>query len=189
MARHYTCRSTTCTQDTVASLALPVAKQSPAYDHLSMNLSDSMTVSYPDSWLQDAWEALSLLATQSAVEAARHASAEQIRSLRVLVGQMPAMADAESWESVTAATYFGISEASGNQIYESLLYDLWQALAQSGERWDVAARLWPVRQWAERSLEVVVTGIASAEPALAKSAMERHIRGAVAALDVSQPEC
>ena len=156
---------------------------------MTMHLSDSMTVSYPDSWLQDAWKALSLLATQSAVEAARHASVEQIRSLRVLVGQMPAMAEPESWESVTAATYFGISEASGNRIYETLLYDLWQALAQSGERWDVAARLWPVRQWAEQSLEAVVTGIASAEPELAKSAMERHIRGAVAALDVSQPEC
>jgi DNA-binding FadR family transcriptional regulator len=149
-----------------------------------MYLSDSTTVGYPDPWLQNAWEALSLLATQSAVEAARHASAEQIHSLRVLVGQMPALAEAGSWESVTAATYFGISEASGNQIYEALLYDLWQALARAGERWDVAARLWPVRQWAEQSLEAVVTGIASAEPELAKSAMERHIRGAVAALGV-----
>jgi DNA-binding FadR family transcriptional regulator len=152
-----------------------------------MYLSDSMTVSYPDPWLQDAWAALSLLATQSAVEAARHASAEQIRSLRILVAQMPVLDEPGAWESVTAATYFGISEASGNQIYETLFYDLWQALTQSGERWDVAARLWPVRRWAERSLEAVVGGIASAEPELAKSAMESHIRGALAALDVSQP--
>jgi DNA-binding FadR family transcriptional regulator len=156
---------------------------------MSMYMSDSMTVGYPDPWLQDAWAALSLLATQSAVEAARHASAEQIRSLRVLVGQLPTLAEAGPWESVTAATYFGISEASGNQIYETLFYDLWQALAQSGEHWDVAARLWPIRQWAEDSLEAVVTGIASAEPELAKSAMESHIRGAVAALDLSQPGC
>jgi DNA-binding FadR family transcriptional regulator len=152
-----------------------------------MYLSDSMTVSYPDPWLQDAWAALSLLATQSAVEAARHSSAEQIRSLRILVAQMRALDEAGAWESVTAATYFGISEASGNQIYETLFYDLWQALTQSGERWDVAARLWPVRRWAEHSLEAVVSGIASAEPELAKSAMESHIRGALAALDVSQP--
>lgn len=167
-----------------ASLPLPVARCSLSYDDIAMHLSDSMTVSYPDSWLQDAWAALSLLATQSAVEAAGHASAEQIRSLRILVGQLPTLTEAGAWESVTAATYFGISEASGNQIYETLFYDLWQALAQYGERWDVAARLWPVRQWAEHSLEAVVTGIASAEPDLAKSAMESHIRGAVAAIDV-----
>ena len=154
-----------------------------------MYLSDSLTVSYPDSWLQDAWATLSLLATQSAVEAARNASEEQIRSLRILVGQMPALAEAGAWESVTAATYFGISEASGNQIYETLFYDLWPALPQSGERWDVAARLWPVRQWAENSLEAVIAAIASAGPELSKSAMESHIRGAVAALDLSQPGC
>lgn len=166
-----------------ASLPLPVAEWSSAYDDIAMYLSDSMTVSYPDPWLQDAWAALSLLATQSAVEAARHASAEQIRSLRILVTQMPALDEAGAWESVTAATYFGISEASGNQIYETLFYDLWQALTQSGEHWDVAARLWPVRRWAEHSLEAVVSGIASAEPELAKSAMESHIRGTVAAID------
>jgi GntR family transcriptional regulator, transcriptional repressor for pyruvate dehydrogenase complex len=148
-----------------------------------MYLSDSLTVSHPDVWCRDVWVAWSLIATQSVVDAACRASPEQIRSLRVLLAEMAAQEDSDLWEAMAAATYHGISEASGNRIYGTLLYDLWQALAQSGDRWDVAARLWPIRQWTEQSLRAVVAGIASSEPELARKAMERHIRGAVQALD------
>jgi DNA-binding FadR family transcriptional regulator len=148
-----------------------------------MDLSDSMAVRYSQTWLQDLWGTWSLIAAQSAADAATQATPEQIRSLRTLVDQLTALTDSDAWESVAAATYFGLAEASGNQVYGTLLYDLWQTLAESGDRWDVAAKLWPIRTWAQQSLREVVAGIASAEPDLARAAMVHHIRGACAVLD------
>jgi DNA-binding FadR family transcriptional regulator len=148
-----------------------------------MDLSDSMAARYSQTWLQDLWGTWSLIAAQSAADAATQATPEQIRSLRTLVDQLTALTDSDAWESVAAATYFGLAEASGNQVYGTLLYDLWQTLAESGDRWDVAAKLWPIRTWAQQSLREVVAGIASAEPDLARAAMVHHIRGACAVLD------
>jgi GntR family transcriptional regulator, transcriptional repressor for pyruvate dehydrogenase complex len=118
------------------------------------------------------------------VDAAYRASAEQVRSLRVLVAEMPAQEESDPWASLAAATYSGIAEASGNVIFGSLTYDLLQGLACSGDRWDVAARLWTVRRWAERSLHAVVAEIADGEPDRARRAMQRHLGGAISALGV-----
>jgi DNA-binding FadR family transcriptional regulator len=147
-----------------------------------MYLSDNMAAGYPQTWLQDVWGTWSLIAAQSAADAATQATPEQIRSLHTLVDQLTALTDSDAWESVAAATYFGLAEASGNQVYGTLLYDLWQTLADSGDRWDVAAKLWPIRTWAQQSLGEVVAGIASAEPDLARTAMLHHLRGAFAVL-------
>ncbi len=124
--------------------------------------------------------AWSLIATQAAAAAARHASGEQIRSLRRLVAELELQSSAEPWESLAAATYFGIAEASDNRVLEELIYDLWQLLAQSGRHWDLGMRLWHTRTRVEETLHAVVAGIAGAEPELTRAAMERHIRETVA---------
>ncbi len=144
-----------------------------------MNLSDSMTVGVPDTWLHDVMRTWSLIAAQSAAAAARNASGEQIRSLQHLLVELAAQTTPDPWESLAAATYFGISEASGNRVVDSLVYDLWQLLSHSGRHWDIGARLWPNRRQVEQSLEAVVAGIAGADPRLARAEMERHIGGAV----------
>jgi GntR family transcriptional regulator, transcriptional repressor for pyruvate dehydrogenase complex len=144
-----------------------------------MDLSDSSTVRFPDTWLHDVTEVWSLIATQSAADAAQNASGEQIRSLQHLLGELAAQTTPHPWESLAAAAYFGIGEASGNRVFETLVYDLWQALSHSGRRWDLGVRLWPTRRQVEESLQTVVAGIAGAEPELARAAMERHIRGVV----------
>lgn len=152
-------------------------------DHFFMNLSYNLTVGFPDRWLHDVIETWSLIAAQSAADAARHASGEQIRSLQHLLAELAAQSTPDPWESLAAATYFGIGEASGNRVFERLVYDLWQALSQSGRHCDLGARLWPVRRQVEQSLQAVVAGIAGAEPGLARAAMECHIRGAFGAAD------
>lgn len=148
-----------------------------------MQLSDSMTAGYPDIWCSDVWAAWSLVATQAAVDAASRADPAQIRSLRVLFAELAGQEDARDWESLLAAIYVGIAEASGNRAYEALVYELWQVLIAAGPSWDVAARLWPVRGWAEVSLGEVIAGLVDADPGPVRRAMERHLGGAVDALD------
>ena len=148
-----------------------------------MYLSDSMTVRFPDTWLHDVIDTWSLIVAESAADAARHASGEQIRSLQHLLAELAAQSAPELWQSVAAATYFGIGEASGNRVFERLVYDLWQVLSQSGRHWDLGARLWPIRLEVEQSLQAVVAGIAGAGPDLARAAMESHIRGVFGAAD------
>lgn len=121
--------------------------------------------------------AWALITTQSAADAARHASAEEIHGLRTLVDTMATQSASDQWSDVASAVYFGIGEASGNAVFESLVYDLWLVLAGSGGQWDVAARLWPSRPSAERSLQAVVTAIADARPESAAAAMHSHING------------
>lgn len=130
-------------------------------------------------WLHDVVRLWSSIAAQSAAAAARNASGEQIRSLQRLLVELAAQTTPDPWESLAAAMYFGISEASGNRDLDDMAYDLWQFLAHSGRHWDIGARLWPARRQVEQSLEAVVAGIAGAEPRLARSAMERHIGDAV----------
>jgi DNA-binding FadR family transcriptional regulator len=148
-----------------------------------MNLSDSSTVSHADTWPRDLLAAWSLITTRTAVQAAQSATAEQVRSLRVLVTQMSAQVEADQWESVTAATYFGIAEAGGNEVYESLVYDLWHELIGAGDRWDVAARLWPLRHWVEQSLQAVIEHIVASEVAAAGAAMDAHLRTVLSTLE------
>jgi DNA-binding FadR family transcriptional regulator len=148
-----------------------------------MNLSDSSTVSHADTWPRDLFAAWSLITTRTAVQAAHSATTEQIRSLRVLVTQMSAQVEADQWESVAAATYTGIAEASGNEVYGSLVYDLWHELIGAGDRWDVAARLWPLRQWVEQSLQVVIEHIIAGEGTAAGAAMDAHLRTVLSTLD------
>jgi DNA-binding FadR family transcriptional regulator len=148
-----------------------------------MNLSDSPTVSHADTWPRDVLAAWSLITTRTATQAARVATTEQVRSLRVLVTQMSAQVEADQWESVTAATYFGIAEASGNEVYESLVYDFWHALIGAGDRWDVAARLWPLRNWVEQSLQTVIEHIVAGDGPAAGAAMDAHVRALVSTLD------
>lgn len=148
-----------------------------------MNLSDSLTVSYPDTWLQDVRSAWLLIIARAAEDAAVVSSAEQVRSLHVLVAQLCAQTEAEQWESVVAATYMGVAEAGANRVYEALLYDLWQTLADAGGRWDIAARLWPVREWVEESLRAVVRAVADGVPLAARVAVDAHVEGVVSTLD------
>lgn len=127
--------------------------------------------------------AWSLIATESVTDAAQRASPEQTRSLHVLLSEMASQIDPGPWQSVTASLYFGFSEASGNRVYDSLVYELWQTLALPGGQWDLAAKMWPVRRWAEQSLGAVVAGIADAEPDRARAAMEHHLRSAASMIN------
>lgn len=148
-----------------------------------MNLSDSLTVSYPDTWLHDVRAAWLLIVERAAVDASEVSSSEQVRSLHVLVAQLCAQTDADQWESVVAATYTGLVEASANRVYETLADDLWQTMSEGGGRWDVAARLWPARQWVEESLGAVVRAIAAGEPSAVRAAIDNHLGGVVRTLD------
>lgn len=148
-----------------------------------MNLSDSLTVSYPDTWLQDVNAAWMLIVARAAEDAAGVGSPEQVRSLHALVAQLCVQTDAEQWESVVAAVYTGLVEAGANRVYETLTDDLWQALSEAGGRWDIAARLWLIRQWTEETLRAVVRAIDDRDPAAAHEAIAIHLRGVVSTLD------
>lgn len=124
-----------------------------------------------------------LIAARSAEDAAVTSSAEQTRSLHVLLAQLCAQSDQDQWESVAAATYMGLAEASSNRVYETLLYDLWQTLTTAGGQWDIAAQLWPLRNWTEDSLRKVIRGVSDAEPGRVRMAMDDHLGGVLAVLD------
>lgn len=146
-----------------------------------MNLSDSLTVSYPDTCLQDVLSTWMLIAARSAEDAAAASPPEQTRSLHVLLTQLCAQTEPSQWESVAAAIYMGFAEASTNRVYETLLYELWQTMARAGGQWDIAARLWPLRSWVEDSLRAVIRGISDGEPRQARIAIDRHLSGVAAA--------
>lgn len=148
-----------------------------------MNLSDSLTAGYPDTWLRDARSTWLLILTGATEEAAAARTPEHVRSLHVLIAQLCAQHDRDQWESVLAATYLGLGEASGNRMCETLLYDLWQTLATAGAQWDVAAQLWPVRGWAEETLRAVVRGVADGDPVLAQLTIRHHLGGVRSTLD------
>lgn len=116
---------------------------------------------------------------QSVTEAASHAPAEHVRSLRTLIDLLAVQVESEQWQSLVAAAYVGFAEASGNSVYEDLIYDLWQALTRIGGHWDIGAHLWQTRGRAEQTLQAVVSEIARAEPHQAKAAMEAHLRVAL----------
>lgn len=145
-----------------------------------MNLSDSTAADHPDTLLLDALGSWLSLTLQSAADAADRATAAESRSLHTLIDHLVVESDAQTWQSVTAAVYFGLSEASGNQLFGTLVYDLWQLLTQPGGRYDVAAAMWPQRRWAEESLRAVINAVRDAQPGMARAAMNRHLRTAFA---------
>ncbi len=142
-----------------------------------MDLSDSHTVSQHDvsidhDALVGAWCQLAALC---AADAARGATGEDIRSLRVLLDAAGSESGASVWSSLMASAYLTICEAAHNGLYESVVLELWHKIDDDGCSDVLMAQLWDRRVDAERSLWQVVSGIADFDADRAHSAMSTHL--------------
>lgn len=140
-----------------------------------MNLSDSRTVRRiplrfvaSDDELLEAW---SVIATTSAATAARRATAEQRRGLRVFAAELAQCHDPDAWASLASATHAAIVEASGNGPLDALGYELWVCLDQVRAG---GQTLWHDRDAIERLLFDVVDHVVAGVAVRAGESMRRY---------------
>ena len=152
------------------------------YDDRHVDLSDSRTVGQSDSdvvafdvvatagrgAVSATWAAL---VADAAAGAACAASAEDVRSLRVIAREASGESDPLVWESLVAAWQAGVLEACGNVVHDVTATALWESATAD---LDFASRLAAARPVVDGSMAETVAAIAAGEAERAARGMREH---------------
>ncbi|WP_426997386.1 FadR/GntR family transcriptional regulator [Pseudarthrobacter sp. N5] len=129
---------------------------------------------------RDLTEARPHIEVPAAGLAAQRRTAEELESLRDIVTAMSAEDDPEVWVSLDSSFHAGIARASGNKVFESVVADIREALANQSETLNmVADRQLASDQEHQRIFEAIETGNAAG----ARAAMGEHLHAVGVALD------
>ncbi|MEV2224431.1 FCD domain-containing protein [Nocardia vinacea] len=145
-------------------------------DHVLMNLSDRQTARQLDFYCvaseQELFEMWALLTIRTAYEAAKCATSEQARSLRVIGAELDGQTDAQAWESITDALLAGLCEACGNRAFEAGRAAVWMSLTGGVDR---APALWLARESINRAVGAVIDAVRRYAPDAAAEGMREHV--------------
>ncbi|MEZ2391422.1 FadR/GntR family transcriptional regulator [bacterium RCC_150] len=112
--------------------------------------------------------------------AAKRRSPEELEHLKEIVETMLTETDPETWVSLDASFHSTIARASGNKVFEAVVADIREALANQSETLNMVAD----RQHASDDEHLrIVKAIEAGDAAAAKAAMADHLSAVSIALD------
>jgi GntR family transcriptional repressor for pyruvate dehydrogenase complex len=112
--------------------------------------------------------------------AAQRRSEDEVQLLRDIVAAMDLEQDPEAWVALDATFHAAIARMSGNRVFEKVVSDIREAMANQSETLNMVAG----RQ-ADSDIEhrEILAAIEEASPERATEAMRRHLAAVDAALD------